>query len=172
MSGRQLWIPAGIIAILVIVFLVNSSRRSLESTVLVTPAPASQDEDSSQSGMAIVPGSSALYIVDQPPEEKVTVSTVFLAEPGFIIIYSSTAGIPEEVIGVSEYIVGAKDMVEIVLDRPLLPNQDYIAILHKDDGNKIWDSVRVDIPIILEDQPVMMSFSVAPGSQGEVPVAM
>lgn len=86
-----------------------------------------------------------VVITDQFPGNIVYVSTVQLANPGFVVIHKDNAGKPGDIIG-SMYFDKGISNGKITLKTPTMEGGIYYAALHSDDGDKIFD-VTKDLPI-------------------------
>lgn len=106
-----------------------------------------------------------IYVADQPYRPMLVVNAVYFSEPGYIVIHSVTKeDTPGAIFAWSALLAeGEHRNVEIVgipdYDAPL-PFNKLIAMLHKDDGDKVFDDKK-DVP--LTDglgNPVWMLFNI------------
>ena len=152
----------GAIVIAAAVFIISSrpANGPKTSEQVTSKVPGSQNVDTSAGQMVLV-GGSAIYVADQKPGNSVVVSTVVFGEPGFIMIHKSVDGAPGEIIGTGDYVESGGDMLIVEVDSPMVDGEKYFAMLHKDDGDKVYKSPAIDPPITDSlGNIVMMEFSV------------
>ena len=85
-----------------------------------------------------------------------------LVEPGWITIHFSMSGAPAEVVGTSDYLeAGTYEAMTIVLDEDMTPGWRYIALLHVDNGDQIFD-IEDDLPVSVDGEVVRPDFVAIP----------
>lgn len=82
-----------------------------------------------------------ITITDQFPGNIVYISTVQLAQPGFVVIHKDNAGKPGDIIG-SAYFDKGINNGKITLKMPTMEGGVYYAALHLDNGDKVFDSTK------------------------------
>lgn len=118
-------------------------------------------EDSDSSGLVI--GSNAIYIAEQMPGNSVEVQVARLEKPGFVVIYKDASGVPDEILGVSNFLLeGETKNLEITLSRETVEGETIYAMLHFDDGDQVFNAAS-DLPALdaSSSEPVMMIVSVS-----------
>jgi hypothetical protein len=86
-----------------------------------------------------------IMIVDQAPGDKVYISSVQLANGGFVVIHKNDAGKLGAVIG-SKYFEKGIYPGQITLSTPTTEGGIYYAVLYTDDGDKKFD-IKKDAPL-------------------------
>ncbi|MES3031234.1 MAG: hypothetical protein V4697_02370 [Patescibacteria group bacterium] len=86
-----------------------------------------------------------VVISDQFPGNIVYLSSVQLANPGFVVIHKDNKGVPGDIIG-SQYFDKGINPGKITLTSPTVEGGIYYAVLHTDDGDKIFSATK-DLPI-------------------------
>lgn len=176
-KGTLPWVIAAALSLVLLgAFLTNRGRQANQPTPTPQPTEESRvapdvEGDPGTIGQIVMQGASAVYVASQKPGDSVTVSTVFFAEPGFIAIYESEGGEPGELVGVSNYVESSADMIEIQLEAPTVDGEEYIAMLHKDNGNAQWDGEEVDTPVIFNDEQISMIFMISESAEDVPEVA-
>lgn len=156
-------IIGGVVMVLIVaVLFMNNAASNLSPTSTQTPVSTATTEvtaDPNTISGIVMADSSAVYVADQKPGNTVTVSTVFFHEPGYVMIHKSVNGQPGAIIGVSDYVESSKDMLEVTVDEALVDGEEYFAMLHKDDGNGVYDDAQTDAPITdPQGNIIMMNF--------------
>jgi hypothetical protein len=99
----------------------------------------------------------SISVVDQDSTDVVTLDAE-LVEPGWITIHFSMSGAPAEVVGTSRYLeAGIYEAMTISLSEDMLPGWRYIALLHVDNGDGIFD-IEKDLPVSVNGEVVRPSF--------------
>ena len=86
-----------------------------------------------------------IVVSDQYPGNVVYISSVQLANPGWVEIHKDNAGTPGAVIG-SAYFAAGINPGKITLTENTVDGGTYYAIIHSDDGDKKFD-VTKDLPL-------------------------
>ncbi len=121
--------------------------------------PFSKTEKTS-SGLFL--GQNAIYVQDQPPGQTITIAFASLEKDGFVVIHEGKDAKVGAVIGKSSLLPRgeAENLSPIVLSRKTLDGETLFAILHRDNGDKTFNS-QDDIPITdSEGNPFMMQFMI------------
>lgn len=107
--------------------------------------------------------SNAIYIAEQTPSLTIAVTLVRLEKSGFVVIHEDTADTPGRILGASDLLpVGeTSNLAPIPLSRLTRNDETLYAMLHLDDGDRIFDEVK-DKPALdpVGALPVMMIFTV------------
>ena len=127
-----------IIAIIVIGILVFGGKGS-------TPAPTDQGtattDTSSQNPSAL----NRIVMTDQYPGNVVYLSSVQLANPGWVVIQADKAGQPGAIIG-SSYMNAGIAPGKVTVSTPIVDGGTYYAVLYSDNGDKIFNAAT-DLPL-------------------------
>lgn len=123
------------------------------------------EESSSTNGSAgLFISNSAIYVAEQTPGPRVSVSVVRLEKPGFVLIHEDAFGAPGKILGVSNLLPRGetKNLLPIVLSRPTRDNEIIYAMLHFDNGDGKFDASN-DKPALdsVGDAPVMMIITIS-----------
>lgn len=90
-------------------------------------------------------GANRITMSNQFPGNIVYVSSVNLSNGGFVVIHKDKDGEPGAVIG-SEYFEPGNRPGTINLTEKTVEGSTYFAVLHSDDGDKVFDATK-DLPI-------------------------
>ncbi len=82
-----------------------------------------------------------VVVTDQFPGNIVYLSSVQLANPGFVVIQKDNAGTPGAIIG-SQYFDKGINPGKITLSQNTVENGVYYAVIYTDDGDKIFSSTK------------------------------
>ncbi len=104
-------------------------------------------------------GANAIYVPDQIPGEKIAVSFAAFEADGFVVIHEEKNGNPGAVIGKSRLLsAGDNENFSIPISRMSQDGETLFAMLHRDDGDQVFNSAN-DLPITNKDgEPFMMQF--------------
>ena len=107
-------------------------------------APASTDNTG---GDSLVAGKDVnrVVVTDQFPGNIVYLSSVQLTKPGFVVIHKDKAGTPGDVIGYQYFDKGINPG-KITLTTATMDGGIYYAVLHSDDGDKVFSAAK-DLPL-------------------------
>jgi hypothetical protein len=138
-SGIKPWQWILTIAVIVIILILGGYMYSVrnDSTEI-------NEEEQIGSVDQNLTGSNRLVMSDQFPGNIVYVATVELAQDGFVVIHKNNAGKPGAVIG-SEYFKRGNQPGSIDLTEKTVDGASYIAELHIDDGDGVFDAAK-DLP--------------------------
>ncbi len=102
----------------------------------------------------------AVYVQEQKPGTTLTVNTVFLRQPGFVVIHKDNKRTPGVVLGVSSYLpAGEHTNISIKLTSSTQDGQTVYAMLHEDNGDKKFS--EADAPVQSKiGGPIMMIVTV------------
>lgn len=100
----------------------------------------------------------------QSPSMTTVVFSAELAKPGFVSIHESVGPAPGPVIGVSSLTTAGEHADQtIALREPMTPGLTYIALLHVDDGDAVYESSE-DMPVKTDGAVVRVDFKATEGS--------
>jgi hypothetical protein len=137
-SGVKTWQWVVTVIVIVALIIIGISVFGGKSTQAPT-----ESEDPTSSG----PSTEVNRIVmsDQYPGNMVYLSSVQLAKPGWVVIHKDNAGQPGDVIG-STYFASGINPGKVTLTSSTIEGGVYYAMLHTDDGDKIFDAKK-DLPL-------------------------
>ncbi|PIQ67266.1 hypothetical protein COY25_00970 [Candidatus Uhrbacteria bacterium CG_4_10_14_0_2_um_filter_41_7] len=106
-------------------------------------------------------GGGLITVSDQNTLNTVTLSAS-LAAPGFITIHEALGRSPADIIGTSEYLeAGEHSDIVINLEQEMLPGYMYITLLHADNGDKVYETMK-DLPVKVNEEVVRPDFIAQP----------
>lgn len=132
------WVVTVIVIIVLIIIGVLVFGNGKETTEDTATTDTSTTEPVSIEANRIVMG-------DQFPGNVVFLSSVQLANGGWVEIHKDNAGTPGEIIG-SQYFDKGINTGKITLTKSTVEGGLYYAMLHSDDGDKKFDAVK-DLPL-------------------------
>ena len=123
-------------------------------------------EASSGDSSGLRVGENGLYVSDQKPGEEINANLVFMNGDGFVVIHESDNGNPGAIIGSSAILSsGDSNNVVIELSRMTTDNENLIAMLHKDNGDKEFNPSE-DSPVVSEQGNIIqMSFQISSNAE-------
>jgi len=125
------WVVTVIVVIVLIVIgiMIFSNKGSQNPTTGTgTPAATTNNEQ----------GINSIVISDQYPGNVVYVSSVQLANPGWVVINSDSNGQPGPIIG-ETYVTAGISPAKITLSQAMVDGGTYYAVLHSDNGDQKFD---------------------------------
>jgi hypothetical protein len=127
MNAKMLLILAAIIGGTGAVFLLQASGEKAVS-------------DGNSSGL-IIQGN-AIYVGEQQPGQKISVSMARLEKPAFVVIHEDRAGAPGRILGVSVLLHAGhiENPAPIALSRLTKDGETVYAMLYFDDGDRVFDA--------------------------------
>ena len=145
-ASRSEWTSIGITGIILIILGVYF--------FFSPPAP-----EVTYSPVALEGGS--ITVTDQDVVDTVTLNAELVA-PGWITIHFSMSGAPADVVGTSQYLeTGVYEDLLLTLDEEMTPGWAYIALLHVDDGDGVFD-IQKDLPVSVNGEVVRPTFVAIP----------
>lgn len=158
-SGIKTW--QWVVTVIVIIVLIiigvqvfsdkGGDQADLNTDVDNTEVPASTEAN-------------RIIMGDQFPGNVVFLSSVNLANGGWVVIHKDNAGTPGEVIG-AQYFDKGINTGKITLTKPTVDGGLYYAVLHSDDGDKKFDEAK-DLPLKDSKGSVIMKIFKASASVG------
>ena len=160
---QKKWFWYGITTLLVVAFVATIYAASQQAA----PVPTSDGTALPQGSMLRI-GENAIYVAEQPPGSNVNVSVATIGAPGYVVIHEVEQNDkPGAIIGASALLTsGEHTDIVIKTSQPLTNDQSYIAMLHADNGNGVFDDESTDIDVIENGAPVWMIFQTVTGASG------
>lgn len=91
----------------------------------------------------------------------VTVETVTLTKPGFVVLYRVNSNSETDVIGSTGLLnAGTQNNIEVQLDTVIARGQTIVAVLHEDDGDGKFEDTATDGYLGNENMPVVSDVDV------------
>jgi hypothetical protein len=143
-----------LIIILVVGFVIFRSKTNNDQ--------APTNSNNSTAGMRVE--DNAIYVQEQKPGKELIANMAVLKKPGFIVIHQDNNGVPGAIIGISQYLTeGEHDNVKIILNTSTMDKQTIYAMLHEDNGDKIFS--ETDTPVSsVTGGPIMMIITIDSGA--------
>jgi len=148
-------------------FIGRSNPTQLSRTDLsnIPGVDMSQKNSTALVGNAISDQSNVVVVDDQAAGNQVVVKSATLSVNGWVTIHESRDGVPGNVLGAQFVLVGTSKDLLIDLLRPTVSGL-YFAMLHRDDGDHLFD-LSVDTPLTDQaDRSIMMRFVVSDAVMG------
>ena len=118
----------------------------LPSAGTVSSSGASTDEDTTATSGIVLAGKNAVDAENQPAGSMVTLPLVVLNQMGWVVIHEDAGGKPGNALGATLVFAGERSGVLVELLRSTVKGRTYYAMLHNDDGDKVFD-LKKDLPI-------------------------
>lgn len=109
-------------------------------------------------GPALFVENNEVRVKDQTAGEKVFLSQVSFMQSGWVAVRDVVDGAYGNILGAARFDTGVWQG-EVLLLRPTVPGNNYVAVMYADDGDGVFDHQK-DSLILSEDAPVGMFFSV------------
>ena len=139
-SGLQTWqwvVTAIVVIVLIVIGIMIFGKKSAPST----EAPS----DTATTTVSNTPGVNSIVMADQYPGNVAYISSVQLANAGWVAIHKDNKGQPGAIIGYAWADAGVNP-VKVTLTAPMVDGGTYYAMLHSDDGDKKFDA-NLDLPL-------------------------
>jgi hypothetical protein len=132
---------------------------------------AADTSDSTVSGMRVEDNAVAAF--DQKSGETVTVSQVYLAQPGYVVVHEDAAGSPGAIVGTSALLpAGQSDSVVVQLSRESVEGERLYAMVHLEANNDgTFSAADAPAPSTLGG-PIMGTFMISSEAQSPVDVTL
>lgn len=96
------------------------------------------------------------------PGKEILITKVQLSKPGFVVIHKDDGGQPGDIVAVGELLpAGESEDITLTVNEGLKIGEEYIAMLHGDDGNGVYDDPNTDGPLIIQNAVVSQEFTIA-----------
>lgn len=141
-SGVKTW--QWVVTVIVIIALVILGYSMFKSSPSTTPTT----DDSDATGLNTPTNTNTtnrVVVADQAPGNIVYVSSVQFTAPGFVVIHKDKNGTPGDVIGYKYFDKGTYPG-QITLTSPTVEGGIYYAMMHTDNGDRVFD-VAKDLPL-------------------------
>lgn len=113
-------------------------------------------------GVSFIESANSIVAPNQPAGYRIILSTVTMANDGWVVIHEDANGVPGNVLGAQRFSAGAYKDGTVELLRNTVEGDTYYAMIHTDDGDKMFDLVK-DTPVKnSHDTPIMTAFNVVP----------
>ena len=155
-NGIKAWqwiVTAVVIIVLIIIGIIVFSNKGSE--IAVTPVPQQNTNSTANTSNGIV-------MADQYPGDVAYVSSVQLANAGFVVIQKNNAGTPGDVIG-STFVEAGISPAKVNLTQPMIDGSMYYAVLYSDNGDKKFDA-NTDKPLTDANGNIIMKIFKATAS--------
>ncbi len=93
---------------------------------------------------------------DQDPGMYVLVGSFALAKDGWVVVHEDSLGSPGNILGARRFAAGTYENGLVELLRATEPNKTYYAMLHRDDGDRLFDHSK-DLPVPAADGSLVMA---------------
>lgn len=122
--------------------------------------PASVGKEPAERSSGLIIGRNVIYVADQAPSERIAVGFIVLENPGFVVIHEEREGKPGAILGVSNRIGSGEtnNLPPVLLLHKARDSETLFAMLHRDDGDGVFDPAK-DAPVRdTVGEPFMMQF--------------
>ncbi len=140
-NGVRTW--QWLVTVIVIVVLIALGYYMFKGDKAI--APSTTEETMDDSSLATSKESNRIVVTDQFPGNIVYISSVQLANPGFVVIHADKNGQPGDIIGYQYFDKGINPG-KITLTKSTMEGSTYYAMLHLDNGDKKFDIAK-DLPV-------------------------
>jgi hypothetical protein len=140
-TGVKTWqwvVTAIVIIVLIIIGIMVFGGKNTE-------APIDTDNTNGTSTGATTQEVNRVVMSDQYPGNVVYLSSVQLSKPGWVVIHKDNNGQPGAVIG-SQYFEAGINPGRVNLTATTVEGGRYYAMLHSDDGDKVFNETK-DLPL-------------------------
>lgn len=110
-----------------------------------------------------VQGAYTIEMQDQRPGTAVQITKLETPTDVWVAIHETQDGVPGNILGAARFRAGETDLDDVELLRPTAGEEQYIAMLHTDDGDDAFDFTK-DVPLRSADGEVIMAIFRAVGS--------
>lgn len=140
----------------------NSTTGEIKEYSTPCDVPAGWEiVDNSMSTNPLLIGNDAIYVPDQKPGKTVEIHTVVMSDKGFVAIHQDSNGKPGAIIGTSKLLpMAGSEGVVITLSRETRNQEVLFAVLHKDDGDGVFNATKDLIVRDDADAEVMIRFTI------------
>lgn len=131
------WVVTVIVIIILVILGYNMFKGGSTPTTTI--------EDATSTDVTKTGDINRVVISDQFPGNIVYLSSVQLAQPGWVVIHKDNNGTPGAIIG-SAYFEKGINPGKITLTSPTVEGGIYYAMIHSDNGDKVFDATK-DLPL-------------------------
>ena len=155
---------------------INTASENTPAVSGELPAGASADKAASAMGdSSLAEASKALSALsgakesiaahNQPAGDAVSINSINSEQGAWVAVHEDEGGKPGRILGAQFFLAGNHSGIVDLL-RATAENKIYYAMLHRDDGDHVFDTAK-DLPIKDEDgNPVMAKFTVGSTAGG------
>ncbi|MEK9167940.1 MAG: hypothetical protein AAB769_01270 [Patescibacteria group bacterium] len=118
--------------------------------------------DGSATEMIFTESANTVSAPDQPAGYRVVLNSVAIAKEGWVVIHEDAGGVPGNVLGAQRFDVGTYENSVVELLRNTTEGSTYYAMLHTDDGDKMFDLGKDAVMKNSQGAPIMTAFKVVP----------
>lgn len=101
-------------------------------------------------------GGDRITASDQDPGMGVFINSFSLAKDGWVAIHEDSLDNPGNILGARRFAAGTYENGLVELLRATEPGRTYYAMLHRDDGDRIFDHSK-DLPVPATDGSLVMA---------------
>ncbi|MEI6397007.1 MAG: hypothetical protein WCO48_02970 [Candidatus Taylorbacteria bacterium] len=147
-NGIRPWqwvVTAVVIIVLIIVGIMVFSRKGVEAPAVTSETPSTTTEAGAIN---------RIIVSDQYPGNVVYISSVQLANPGWIVIQTNDSGKPGKIIG-STFAPSGINPSKVTLTQPMIDGGTYYAVLYSDNGDGKFEA-SLDKPLTDSNGSIIM----------------
>jgi hypothetical protein len=158
-NARLNWTVAGIIAVIVIGFLLM--RRQPANPSVANDNNFSNPVVNNPNDIGMMVEDNSIYVSGMGEDDELTATTAVLKDGGYVVVHEDDDGKPAAILGNSSYLdAGTHNNVKVQLSRAVKENDTLHVMLHGDDGDKSFsESKDTDIKG-RSGQPISMAVRV------------
>jgi hypothetical protein len=158
--NTALWLVIGLIVIIVL-WVALASMNKDDRNIELNDVDTNINDDNTGEVTGTVVGQNALNVNEQPAGNRARASFVTLESSGFLVIHELNGnGAPGKVVGVSSLLAaGRNDNVAVNLSSNLRDGEDYVAMLHLDNGDGQFSETADVVAKDANGNPISMIFS-------------
>ncbi|HEY9583573.1 MAG TPA: hypothetical protein VJI66_01250 [Candidatus Paceibacterota bacterium] len=141
-GGVRTW--QWVVTVIVIIILIVLGYYLFRGDKVVSPTT---DDTNTTDDSSLVASQAAnrVVVTDQFPGNIVYLSSVQLEKPGFVVVHKDNNGTPGDIIGYQYFDKGINPG-RITLTSSTVEGGVYYAMLHSDDGDKVFNATK-DLPL-------------------------
>ncbi len=142
MNKKNVIILTVVIVVLIVVGYFFGNQK-----IALAPATNLKNNSKVATDKAVVTTSSSkITIANQIPGEVVLVSEVMMNENGWVAVHDDVDGKPGNILGAYFLNAGTYKNQMVPLLRGVTDDHSYLVVIHKDDGDKVFD-YKIDTPV-------------------------
>ncbi len=145
-----------VIVIVLIIAFSGGDMNEQEDNMQVQSTPAQQQITVSEEEPLM---SESVLVSDGQSGDKVVVRSVEIAGPSYVVIHEDDGGKPGKVLGKSTLLSANANNITIMLDREIKAGETLYAMLHRDDGDGVYEFPGDDAPVKSGGKVVLDKFS-------------
>ena len=137
-----IWLAVGIVLVILVGYFFWGQKIAFAPSKN-TQATSTQQKNSGP----VVVASSKIVVTNQIPGEVVLVAEVTMNKAGWVAVHDNNNGQPGNILGAGYLPAGTYTNQMIPLLRGVVDGSSYLVVIHKDDGDKVFD-YKIDTPVI------------------------